>query len=137
MVTLSILLAAKLVFAELTETLDISVASTLPRIVSGRGNIVFGNLSIGPVDYSSALESVDRSVLKKAYCVIEDHLNKANEYTQKWLQYQALWDVSVDTIVEKVGISISKWQQLVTEIKAARSTIESSDEEKIFGILAV
>ena len=115
----------------------LSIVSTLPRLVSGRGNVVFGITSSGPKDYTNTMQLLGSSVLQAAYGTIEDHLARADQYTQKWLQYQGLWDVSVGTIAEKLGQDIGAWQQLLTEIRQARTTIESSEEEKVFGPIVI
>lgn len=113
----------------------LSLVATLPRIVSSRF-VVFGSFT-GPKDYSNAINLVDSGILKKVYSTIEDHLSQASDYIQKWLQYQALWDVSVGTVADRLGRNILQWQQLLGEIKSARSTIESSYEEKAFGPIVI
>eukprot|EP01041_Mallomonas_annulata_P000303 gene303-544_t len=113
-----------------------SVSCTLPRITSTRYQ-VFAEAVDGPKDYSNIISMVDPKDLRLPYTVVEDKVSQAKIYAQKWLQYQALWDVSVAVVADRVGRDISKWQQLLQELKASRSTIESADEEEIFGPIVI
>jgi dynein heavy chain 1 len=114
----------------------VSVVCTLPRISSSRFN-VFAGATDGPSDYSSTLQMMDQIALREPFVIMEEKLAQAKAYTQQWLQYQALWDVSSVVLVEKMGIDISKWQQLLNEIKSARTTIDSATEEMSFGPIIV
>ena len=46
-------------------------------------------------------------------------LKKSNLWfsLQKWLQYQALWDLQPDHVYGRVGENISKWMSMLEEIK--------------------
>ena len=114
----------------------VSIVCTLPRISSSRFN-VFAGATVGPSDYSSTLLLIDQSVLAEPFIVMEQKLAQAKEYTEQWLQYQALWDASSSELAEKVGRDIRKWQQLLSEIKSARTTIDSNTEELSFGPIIV
>jgi dynein heavy chain 1, cytosolic len=114
----------------------VSIVCTLPRISSSRFN-VFAGATVGPSDYSSTLLLIDQSALAEPFIVMEQKLAQAKEYTEQWLQYQALWDASSSELAEKVGRDIRKWQQLLSEIKSARTTIDSNTEELSFGPIIV
>ena len=92
--------------------------ATIARIISGRGNIVFGGVSNGPKDYSSALKSMDRSFLKKAYDVIEDHLDRADEYTLNGCSTKLCGCIS-EYNCREIREECRSMKQLLTEIKAA------------------
>jgi dynein heavy chain 1 len=98
---------------------------------------VFAGATDGPSDYSSTLQMMDQKALCEPFVIMEEKLAQAKAYTQQWLQYQALWDVSSAVLVEKMGRDISKWQQLLNEIKNARTTIDSATEEVSFGPIIV
>ena len=114
----------------------LSITCSLPRIVSSRYQ-VFADTIDGPKDYLTILSNIENDLLRLPYQVIESKLDEAKIYVQRWLQYQALWDVSVAVIAERVGRDIRKWQQLLLEIKTSRSTIESADEERAFGPIVI
>lgn len=114
----------------------VSVALTLPRLMTSRFN-VFAESSTAAKDYSSLLKTLDKIVVSSAYKTVESKVAGAKKYVQHWLQYQALWDASPSNISDKVGRDISKWLQLLTEIKASRETIDSSIYEKSFGPIVI
>ena len=60
-----------------------------------------------------------------------------SDYVSKWLQYQSLWDLESDFVYTKLGDDLNRWQQLVLEIKKARSTFDNSETEKSFGSLSI
>ena len=114
----------------------VSIVCTLPRISSSRFN-VFAGVTDDPSDYSSVLLMLDQNLLSMPFTVIEEKVALAKAYASQWLQYQALWDASAAVLAEKMGRNISKWQQLLTEIKSARTTIDSTTEELSFGPIIV
>ncbi|KAJ1561744.1 hypothetical protein HK405_002984, partial [Cladochytrium tenue] len=72
-----------------------------------------------------------------AYETIEQQLKKVDAYVSQWLQYQSLWDLESEFVYMKLGDDLSRWQQLVLEIKKARSTFDNSETEKRFGSLTI
>ena len=114
----------------------VSVVCTLPRISSSRFN-VFANATDGPEDYSSTLLLIDKKMLAEPFLIMEEKLSLAKAYTQQWLQYRALWDTTSAVLTEKMGRDINKWQQLLVEIKNARTTIDSTTDEISFGPIII
>ena len=114
----------------------VSIISSLPRVSSSRYQ-VFASSAEGERDYSSIVERVQWEVLKLPYTAIEDCFENAKVFVQKWLQYQALWDVSVSAVSEQLGRDISKWQTLLGDIRSSRATIESSEDERSFGPIVI
>jgi dynein heavy chain 1, cytosolic len=110
--------------------------STLPRLVTSRFN-VFADTSIIAKDYAEVIRKVDTQIYNNALFTIESKIQAAKKYVQNWLQYQALWDTSAAEVSDKVGKDISKWLQLLNEIKSSRQTIDSSNEEKSFGPIII
>ena len=62
---------------------------------------------------------------------------RINEGTQFQLQYQALWDMEANTVHAKLGNDLNKWQQLLGEIKRARTTFDNSNTQKDFGPIII
>jgi dynein heavy chain 1 len=60
-----------------------------------------------------------------------------SRYVKVWLQYQALWDIQSDTIVNRLGEDLDKWQQLLVQIKKARKTFDTSDTTMEFGPVVI
>lgn len=59
------------------------------------------------------------------------------KYVKIWLQYQALWDLQTDTIINKLGEDLNQWQELLVEIKKARRTFDTSETSKEFGPIII
>lgn len=114
----------------------LAIASTLPRLVKSRFQ-VFAEVDNSVKDYSNVLYTIDSDTLSNAFIAIEQKLSLANNHVQQWLQYQALWDASFLVIAEKLGRNVTRWRQLLSEIKAARSTIDSVDDETCFGPVVI
>ena len=55
----------------------------------------------------------------------------------KWLQFQSLWDLEAEYVFNRLGDSLANWQQLLTEIKKARSTFDTSETQKTFGVCVI
>lgn len=114
----------------------LAVAGTLPRIIKSRFQ-VFAEVDDSIKDFSNVIYTIDSDTLSHAFIAIEQKLALANNHVQQWLQYQALWDASFLVIAERLGRNVSKWRQLLNEIKAARSTIDSVDDETCFGPIVI
>ncbi|KAF8817901.1 dynein heavy chain family protein, partial [Cardiosporidium cionae] len=80
---------------------------------------------------------LDNSVLESAYDAIEGTVNSLTEYAATWLQYQSLWDVDVNEVLLQMEDSIDVWRQLLSEIKASRSTFDTSETRRVIGPLVV
>ena len=53
------------------------------------------------------------------------------------VQYQALWDMPTATILNHLGNSVEKWQQLLRDIKAERAAFDNHEQDKEFGFIVV
>jgi hypothetical protein len=59
------------------------------------------------------------------------------DYVGKWLQFQSLWDLKAEYVFNRLGEDLAHWQQLLTEIKKARSTFDTSETQKSFGVCVI
>ncbi|KAJ3021261.1 hypothetical protein HKX48_008890 [Thoreauomyces humboldtii] len=75
--------------------------------------------------------------LERCYEIIELKAREIREYSEIWLRYQSLWDLESFYVYDQLGDNLRLWQQLVLEIKKARSTFDNSESEKSFGRLIV
>ena len=64
-------------------------------------------------------------------------MQQLKEYVAKWLQFQSLWDLEAEYVFNRLGDSLARWQQLLTEIKKARSTFDTSETQKHFGVCVI
>ena len=145
--------SARVTWHELLNQL-ISVVCSLPRIQSSRYDDAFASgspskqraISMDAEDeetkartqtYSHVLSRVRQAVLRRAYTLIESNVVEVEKYVQNWFQYQALWDMSPSVVFETLGDSVEKWQQLLRDIKSARSTFDNHETAKEFGFIVV
>lgn len=77
------------------------------------------------------------ATLERPFALIEDKVQQLKEYVAKWLQFQSLWDLEAEYVFNRLGDSLALWQQLLTEIKKARSTFDTSDTQKTFGVCVI
>ncbi|TPX53424.1 hypothetical protein SeMB42_g00788 [Synchytrium endobioticum] len=87
--------------------------------------------------YSSLLANVTSNLLPKAYAILENTIDDASKYLNVWIQYQALWDLDEQMLYNRLGDDLRQWQQLVLEIKKARSTFDTSETSKNFGCISI
>ncbi|KAH0545547.1 hypothetical protein FGG08_000378 [Glutinoglossum americanum] len=75
--------------------------------------------------------------LLQAYTAIEGKLQDISTYIDKWLQFQSLWDLQSEQVYDLLGENLSKWLQLLQEIRKARSTFDTSEVSRSFGNIAI
>lgn len=68
---------------------------------------------------------------------MEDKLHQISLYVNKWLQFQSLWDLESDYVYNRLGDSLGAWQQLLLEIRKTRSTFDTSETSKSFGVAII
>ena len=64
-------------------------------------------------------------------------MQQVKDYVSKWLQFQSLWDLEAEYVFNRLGDSLANWQQLLTEIKRTRSTFDTSETQKSFGVAVI
>ena len=75
--------------------------------------------------------------MDRPFALIETKVQQLKEYVAKWLQFQSLWDLEAEYVFNRLGEDLSHWQQLLTEIKKARSTFDTSETSKSFGVCVI
>ena len=75
--------------------------------------------------------------LQRPFALIENKVQQLRDYVAKWLQFQSLWDLEAEYVFNRLGDSLANWQQLLTEIKKARSTFDTSETQKSFGVCII
>ncbi|KAI5123732.1 hypothetical protein M0805_000325 [Coniferiporia weirii] len=87
--------------------------------------------------YTSLLTHFSDNTLERPFVLIENKVQQLKEYVAKWLQFQSLWDLEAEYVFNRLGDSLSHWQQLLTEIKKARSTFDTSETQRSFGACVI
>ncbi|KRX27972.1 Dynein heavy chain, cytoplasmic [Trichinella nelsoni] len=89
--------------------------------------------------YRSLLAKLPHGIkyIEKAYAAIENLKLEVKNYVNEWLRYQALWDLQADTLYDRLNTDLSKWMKTLQELKEARSTFDTSETRKQFGVIVV
>jgi len=110
----------------------------LPRIQSSRYEISMKKEDDKTeITYRGLLTRLLDGSLQQAYQVIEQKLQEVGEYVSTWLKYQALWDLDPNAVYSRLEDDLSKWQQLLQEIKKARGTFDTSETSLSFGPMVI
>ncbi|KAK9451852.1 dynein heavy chain, N-terminal region 1-domain-containing protein [Limtongia smithiae] len=72
-----------------------------------------------------------------AYNIIEQKLDVVGSYTAKWFRFQSLWDLQTETVFEMLGEDVSKWVQILQEIRQVRTTFDTRETVQGFGNIIV
>lgn len=117
----------------------LGIITNLPRIQSSRYDEGLSHRKDSSINrtFLELIPKLPKGMLEKAYGIIETKLEEVQKYVNVWLQYQALWDMEANTVYSKLGNNLVKWQQLLGEIKKARTTFDNSDTQKIFGPIVI
>ncbi|KAJ8475485.1 hypothetical protein ONZ51_g6524 [Trametes cubensis] len=111
----------------------------LKRIQSSRYEIglQMQGHTVTNLTYTSLLTKFPDTTLEKPFALIEQKVQSLKDYVAKWLQFQSLWDLEAEYVFNRLGDSLALWQQLLTEIKKARSTFDTSETQKSFGVCVI
>ncbi|EIN13215.1 dynein heavy chain protein 2 [Punctularia strigosozonata HHB-11173 SS5] len=111
----------------------------LRRIQSSRYEIGL-QMQVGTTSettYTSLLTRFPDDTLERPFALVENKVQQLRDYVGKWLQFQSLWDLEAEYVFNRLGDSLAHWQQLLTEIKKARSTFDTSETQKSFGVCVI
>ncbi|KAL8759989.1 MAG: hypothetical protein Q9199_000365 [Rusavskia elegans] len=75
--------------------------------------------------------------LSSVYQIIEGKLLEIAEYVDKWLQFQSLWDLQSEQVIDALGEDLARWLQLLQEIRKTRETFDTTDASRSFGTVTV
>ncbi|GLB36818.1 putative dynein heavy chain [Lyophyllum shimeji] len=117
----------------------LGVVCRLRRIQSSRYEIglQMQGATVSETNYTSLLTHFTDNTLERPFALIEMKVQQLKDYVAKWLQFQSLWDLEAEYVFNRLGDSLANWQQLLTEIKKARSTFDTSDTQKSFGVCVI
>ncbi|KAG1741853.1 dynein heavy chain, N-terminal region 1-domain-containing protein [Suillus paluster] len=117
----------------------LGIICRLRRIQSSRYEIglQMQGTQVSETTYTSLLTRFSDETLERPFSLIELKVQQLKDYVAKWLQFQSLWDLEAEYVFNRLGDSLAHWQQLLTEIKKARSTFDRSETQKSFGVCVV
>ncbi|KAK4192422.1 putative dynein heavy chain [Podospora australis] len=82
-----------------------------------------------PGECTEALLRVQTSVEKK--------IREIGGYVDKWLQFQSLWDLQSEHVYDVLGDQLSRWLQLLQEIRKTRQTFDTTEVSRSFGHITI
>lgn len=82
-----------------------------------------------PSECSDALCRVQGSVEKK--------IRDISAYVDKWLQFQSLWDLQSEQVYNVLGDQLSRWLQILQEIRKHRQIFDTTEVSRSFGHITV
>ena len=87
--------------------------------------------------FSSALTHMATDDMQTCFAKIEEQILAAQRYVDRWLQYQALWDMDVEMVLKNVERNVHCWEQLLRDLKSSRGSIEDSESRAMYGTIVI
>ncbi|KAK8843995.1 hypothetical protein IAR55_006788 [Kwoniella newhampshirensis] len=115
------------------------VVCNLHRIRSSRYEISLqvDEASVEDTTYIGLLTTFADGTLDKPLNLIENKVQSVSAYVDKWLQFQSLWDLEAEYVYSRLGDSLADWGQLLLDIRQARTTFDTADTKKEFGVCII
>lgn len=83
------------------------------------------------------LSKLPPAALQKPFRTIESRFIDLAKYVDKWLEFQALWDLETEFVYNQLGDSLKDWQQLLLEIRRTRATFDTSESYHDMGVAVI
>ncbi|CBX94114.1 similar to cytoplasmic dynein 1 heavy chain 1 [Plenodomus lingam JN3] len=115
----------------------LAIICTLQKIKASRYEIRLEANSDTAVSQFSDLPSRCTESLIEVYGAVEGKLREISSYVDEWLQFQSLWDLQSEHVYDILGEDLSRWLQLLQEIRKTRATFDNSDISRRFGYVTV
>ncbi|KAL8738025.1 MAG: hypothetical protein Q9181_001132 [Wetmoreana brouardii] len=116
----------------------LGVVCNLPLVVVSRYEMHIGDTKFGSSRPNfSHLQCRCMDDLSFAYQTIESKLHEIIEYGDKWLQFQSLWDLQPEQVIDSLGDNLASWLQLLQEVRKSRATFDTSGASQSFGTVTV
>ncbi|KAL7421138.1 dynein heavy chain [Cryptotrichosporon argae] len=112
----------------------LGVVCDLDRIRSSRYEI---SLQVEVVENYADLLTRSAMPLDRPLALIEAKVREVSAYVDKWLQFQSLWDLEAEVVYGRLGNNLADWGQLLSDIRQARSTFDTTDTRKDFGTCVI
>ena len=87
--------------------------------------------------FSSIIGNLNKDALREGLRLVEALLNRVMQFTNGWLQNQAVWKLNPKEIAESMGSNVDMWQKLLSGLSKAKADLESESIEKLIGCVHV
>jgi dynein heavy chain 1 len=115
----------------------LAVICTLQKIKASRYEIRLETRDDTSATQFSDLPAQCTDSLIEVYGAVEGKLRDISLYVDEWLQFQSLWDLQSEHVYDILGEDLSRWLQLLQEIRKTRATFDNSDISREFGYVTV
>ena len=115
----------------------IGVVGLLPKIEASRYDMTLARRAEVVVPTFSYLPDQCARSVAEAHQAINRKILQVSQYVEKWLQFQALWDLRREQVFDELQEDLTMWLQLLQEIIHARSTFDTSERIRSFGNIVV
>lgn len=123
-------------FLQLHEWLG--VVCNLPKVKASRYQMTLTLSTAAPEEARfTDLPGECAEILSHVYTSIENKLTHIGAYVDKWLQFQSLWDLQSEQVYDLLGDQLSKWLQLLQEIRKSRTTFDTTEVSRSFGRITI
>ncbi|KAK4240895.1 dynein heavy chain, N-terminal region 1-domain-containing protein [Achaetomium macrosporum] len=83
------------------------------------------------------LPSECTQALLRVQTSVENKIREIGAYVDKWLQFQSLWDLQSEHVYDVLGDQLSRWLQLLQEIRKTRQTFDTTEVSRSFGHITI
>ncbi|KAK7218812.1 hypothetical protein V2G26_006815 [Clonostachys chloroleuca] len=83
------------------------------------------------------LPSECTGILQRVYISLEKKLSEISGYVDEWLQFQSLWDLQSEQVYDALGEQLSRWLELLQDIRKTRTTFDTQDVSRSFGHITI
>ena len=83
------------------------------------------------------LPSECAGMLQKVYISVEKKLAEISTYIDEWLQFQSLWDLQSEQVYDALGEQLSRWLELLQDIRKTRTTFDTQEVSRAFGHITI
>lgn len=83
------------------------------------------------------LPSACTQALLRVQTSVEKKIREISAYVDKWLQFQSLWDLQSEHVYDVLGDQLSRWLQLLQEIRKTRQTFDTTEVSRSFGHITI
>lgn len=115
----------------------LAVICTLQKVKASRYELRLEAAEDVTANQFADLPSRCTDSLMQVYGAVEGKLRDISSYVDEWLQFQSLWDLQSEHVYDILGEDLSRWLQLLQEIRKTRATFDNSDISRRFGYVTV
>ena len=115
----------------------IGIVGTLHKVEASRYDMRLAQRAEAAVPDFSHLPDQCAKSLADVQKAIREKLTEVSEYVDKWLQFQALWDLRREQVYDELQEDLGLWLQLLQEIISSRNTFDTSESSRSFGNITI